>query len=101
MNLVTAINSIHGQVWLCLFTLAGMLLVYLRYRKFQPAASLVDTLNSLHIALLGFALCIIAVLLILAGYPAEGDKIFLSGASFIGGIAAGKISQNGNGPRPA
>jgi peptidoglycan/LPS O-acetylase OafA/YrhL len=101
MTTINAINSIHGQVWLCLFTFAGMLLVYLRYRKFPPAASLVDTLNSLHIALLGFAICILAVLLILAGHPAEGDKIFLSGASFIGGIAAGKVSQNGNGPRQA
>lgn len=97
-NFIDALNSIHGQVWLVLITFCAMLLLYLRYRKAPPATSLVDSLNSIHVALLGFVICLVAVMLMMAGHAQEGDKVFLSGASFIGGIAAAKATNgNGNG----
>ena len=98
MKFIDVINSIHGQVWLVLIAFTAMLLLYLRYRNTPPAASLVDSLNSIHVALLGFVICLMAVMLMMAGHAQEGDKVFLSGASFIGGIAAVKAtSGNGNG----
>src|SRR5690349_54153 len=97
MNFVNALNAIHGQFWLVVLVLVAMLLLHIRYRNVTPSGSLVEELNSLHVAWIGFVLCLCAIAVILGGHEAAGDKIFLSGASFIGGIAVSKAIGNGNG----
>jgi len=98
MNAVNAINSIHGQIWLVLLLALVIILLYARYRSVPPTGSLVDSLNSVHVAWLGFTLCLCGIALMMSGEGQFGDKVFLSGASFIGGIAATKaVNGNGNG----
>lgn len=97
MNAVNAINAVRGPVWLVLLTLAILVLIYARYRKLQPTGNLVDSLNSIHPAVYGFVLCIWGIVLALNAHEQFGDKVFLSGASFIGGVMARQIQQNGNG----
>ncbi|HWF03631.1 MAG TPA: hypothetical protein VHA06_08095 [Candidatus Angelobacter sp.] len=89
LNFVEALNQIHGIVWLNFVVILGMLLVFARYRKqpARPAGSLIDVLNSVHPAVYGFIFGMSAIALMLVGHSAEGEKVFLSGASFIGGVA--------------
>lgn len=98
LNFVNALNAIHGQLLLFVLIIFAMVLLYLRYYKVQPTGSIVDSLNAVHVAWLGFALCLCGIFLIVAGHDQAGDKVFLSGASFIGGIAATRaVNGNGNG----
>lgn len=100
MNFVNALNALNGRVWLGVVVLLLMMLLFLRYRNVTPTGSFIDSLNSVHVAWLGFTLCLCGVALMISGQGEYGDKVFLSGASFIGGIAATKAvngSANGNG----
>lgn len=93
MNAVNALNAIHGQLLLFLLTLTAMLLMYSRYRKIEPIgpAHLIDALNTIHPAVYGFVICMMGIALEMTGHSQAGDKVFLSGASFIGGVAARSI----------
>lgn len=99
MTFVNALNALHGQVLLLFAFLFCVTLLFVRYRKAPANGSIVDSLNSVHIAWLGFALCLCGIALMMASHGPEGDKVFLAGASFIGGIAAAK-AVNGSGKPP-
>jgi hypothetical protein len=96
LNAVNAINAVRGEVWLMLFATTAMFLLYARYHKTAPSGNLVESFNSIHPAVYGFVLCMMGVVLELNGHEQAGDKVFLSGASFIGGVAM-RASYNGNG----
>jgi hypothetical protein len=100
LNFVNAINAVRGEVWLMLFVTTAMFLLYARYHKTAPSGNLVESFNSIHPAVYGFVLCMMGVVLELNGHEQAGDKVFLSGASFIGGVAM-RASYNGNGAAAA
>lgn len=96
LNAVNAINAVRGEVWLMMFATTAMFLLYARYHKTAPSGNLVDSFNSIHPAVYGFVLCMMGVVLELNGHEQAGDKVFLSGASFIGGVAM-RANYSGNG----
>lgn len=104
MNFVNAINALRGGIWVVFMATLAMILLYCRYhnRPSSQTGAWVDLVNSVHPAVYGFALCIMAYSLMLIGHSSEGEKVFLSGASFIGGVALrGAYTPNGSGtPAP-
>ena len=96
-GIVQAINTIHGSVWIVMLVFFFGALLFARYRNVPPSANLVESLNAIHPAVYGFVLCNWGLILALNGHEQFGDKVFLSGASFIGGVAAHALYQNGNG----
>lgn len=95
-DFVTALNAVKLTVWLVLLGLTVLFLSYARYRKEPATGSLVDMINSISIANYGFILCMAAIGLIMANKDQAGDKIFLSGASFIGGVGVGAAAAKRN-----
>lgn len=98
-NFVNAINAINGRVWLGCLVVLAMLLLHLRYRKVTPTGSLLDSINGIHVAILGFVLCLCGIGMALSGHEGFGDKVFLSGASFIGGVGVGRIMTGKSDPK--
>ncbi len=94
LNTVNALNAIQGRFWLFWIVLLSIVLVYLRDRRNPTGPSIIESLNGLHVAWLGFALCLFGISLMIAGHGNEGDKVFLSGASFIGGVAAKNMADS-------
>lgn len=101
INFVNAINAVRGPVWLVMVGTLAMLLLFARYYKQTPSGNLIDSLNSIHPAVYGFILCMMGVILELNGHENAGDKVFLSGASFIGGVAATKFLASTASPNVA
>ncbi len=97
MRLVNALNAVHGPIWIVLLAVLALFTLYARYRKLPPSGNFVDSLNSVHPAVYGFVLCIWGIVLALNSHEQFGDKVFLSGASFIGGVMMRSAQQNGNG----
>jgi hypothetical protein len=91
MNFVNAMNALNGRVWLACIVVLVIVLLHLRYRKLAPTGSLLDSINGVHVAILGFVLCLCGIGMALSGHEGFGDKVFLSGASFIGGVGVGRI----------
>lgn len=101
-DFVTALNAVKLTVWLVLLAITCLILSYLRYRNQPVSGSVVDMINSISIANYGFILCMAAIGLIMANKDQAGDKIFLSGASFIGGVGVGSAlaSKKNQTPTP-
>lgn len=99
MNFVNAVNAVNGRAWIAVIILLAMALLFVRYCRIAPKGSIIDSLNSTHVAVFGFVLCLCGIGLTLSGHAEAGDKVFLSGASFIGGIAASRaIKANDSEP---
>jgi hypothetical protein len=100
INFVNALNSIRPMIWLVMISTLVVCLIYKRYSKTPPTGALLDQINGVHIAILGFALCLCGIALAVNGHEIFADKVFVSGASFIGGIGVGKMmsdkGQNAN-----
>ncbi|HEY2497300.1 MAG TPA: hypothetical protein VGK24_09545 [Candidatus Angelobacter sp.] len=103
MTIVNALNALHGALLLVFVVLFVAILIFARYRNHPPApaGTLVDVINSVHPAVYGFALCVMAYTLMLIGHGSEGEKVFLSGASFIGGVALRGAYNPGGKDTPA
>lgn len=92
-DFVAALNAVKLTVWLVMLALTCLFLAYFRYRKEPATGSIVEMINSISIANYGFILCMAAIGLIMANKDQAGDKIFLSGASFIGGVGVGAAAM--------
>lgn len=103
MTLVNALNEVHGQVLVFVIALVAMVLLFVRYKSAPHSGpgSFIDALNGVHVTAWGVLLALVGIAVVLANHETFGDKVFVAGASFIGGMGAAKLmSSNGNGNKP-